>query len=321
MKLRNDFKKILENNIKYYGLKINKKENSIHDLTLKILNYRNSIFTNTPYNLNFSKHFLESLKSIPIQYQCYSMNILNMLKRGDIQVNKFLTKNIKRSSFYDDFRILWGLYHLHIEKNGENEIFSKRSNYLLILYKVESEIYLVDIVEHGEKYLWYKKRFLEIIDNEWPDILPRLNGVSGSDLSEEEIKKYRNKNINTTININGKAIMPTINGISTNGTPFQDVRESDFMELNLEKIEDYFQIKHAIYPHRINYTFFRYENYNFYLIKDDNFIRKVVIISFVRGVSFIKEVSLSIDSNYMSMIFDRSLSYVWNISDQIYINK
>ncbi|MCS5421232.1 MULTISPECIES: glycerol-3-phosphate dehydrogenase/oxidase [Psychrilyobacter] len=309
MKLRNDFKKILKSNAHYYGLTIN-KDDEIDDLMFKIINYKESIFTKSSYHLNYSKHFLKQLENLPKKYNDYLDNILNMLKNGDLNVNKFLTKQIKTTSFYDDFRILWGLYHLHIEKLIKGKAFSERSNYLLILYKNNSNIYLVDIVEHREPDLWYKKRFLEIIDNEWSDLLPVLQGTSGSDYNEKDIKLYRNSNINTVINVNGKAVMSTINGISTNGTPFQYVRESLYMKITLEKIEKYFQIDTAIYPHKFFYTFIKHENKNFYVTKNNGVSKQILIISLLEDSSYIKEIKINFDNDYLSMLFDNTISYV-----------
>lgn len=278
MKLKMDFKKILLNNAEYYGLNIGENE-KVEVIMKKIINFKSKRFDNTPKKLYYSRTFLKKRSKLSNKYNSYLQTILEALNRGDLTVNKYLSKGINNTEYYDLFHVLWGLYHLHIEKLDSKSSFSKRSDYLLVLYRKENNVYLVDIVEHRERNLWFKKRFLKIIDDNWPDILPTLNGITGNKNSELKIKQLRQNNINDIVEINGKAVVPTLNPISTSGTPLDITREVDFIMKSLESISVYCGIKQALYPHKFNYTFTYYDNNKFFLKKECNTSQKVLIFT------------------------------------------
>lgn len=89
----------------------------------------------------------------------------------------FMTKSITNLNREDMLLYDWGIYHLHIsDKKEDKSIFMERSDYLLLVYVQGADIYFLDIVSHDlpTSKLWADKRYLDIIRENWPNLLERF---------------------------------------------------------------------------------------------------------------------------------------------------
>jgi len=88
------------------------------------------------------------------------------------------------------------------------------SNSLLFCIVAEGDVYFIDILRHDDDNLWVNRRLLEIIKNNWPDLLEpgKVHGIEGAGYSDEEIWQLRKDGINSPIEIDGSTYLPIVGG-------------------------------------------------------------------------------------------------------------
>lgn len=133
----------------------------------------------------------------------------------------------------------WGIHHLHLSTNVEEDGFVTRTNDLLYVVFQRTDAYLLDILPHGN---WTSIHLLEVLVREFPDsgafqILQGVNGLA-REFDQDGLRVFRNKAVNAPIMIDGKAVMSRPGMMST-GTTIAATRDSDML---LEAIENFARI-------------------------------------------------------------------------------
>jgi hypothetical protein len=120
----------------------------------------------------------------------------------------------------------WGIHHLHLSAEIEEDGFATRTGPLLFAAFQYQAAYLIQIYEHGA---WTKKELIEIAIRNWPDagIVHEVKGVLGlaQSYTETEHLSLRNVGINCPIEYAGKVYMSP-RGLSTAGTSMTSVRHA-----------------------------------------------------------------------------------------------
>lgn len=84
------------------------------------------------------------------------------------------------------------------------------------------DVYFVDIRPHPLRrgIGWVSQDLLRIVHSSWPQLIERnvLHGISGEDLTDDEMQELRRKNFNYAVNIDGKAFAPLLGGIAGDGS-------------------------------------------------------------------------------------------------------
>jgi hypothetical protein len=141
-------------------------------------------------------------------------------------------KEIAEREDYDLMLNAWGIHHLHLSVAMRPHGFVKRTKHVLFAVVRTNDVYLIDILPHGEEYktVWASKHLIETIIEEWPDakiarVMPGALGVERT-LNEEEILQARNSGWTTSFPYKGKVYM-TGTGYSSAGTSVQATRRAD----------------------------------------------------------------------------------------------
>lgn len=153
-------------------------------------------------------------------------------------LNKYLSRGIKNIQEPDRMLNDWGVMHMHLSNEIENDGCVKRTDDLLFLFRQSNELYFLDIFEH--KNAWTRKRTMEILTNNWNIVKPM--GFEPDSLmvkpSEEDIKALRDAGINTPFIVGNEAYMSTGGGMTTVGTNIESTfKKNDIMKFmaRLEK--------------------------------------------------------------------------------------
>ena len=140
-------------------------------------------------------------------------------------VNGFLSKGIKFATSKRSIDgLLWdfGMHHFHLSKNFETSGFVERAGYLLFAVITQKDAYFVDVRAHPEKrgLGWVSQDLLKILYSNWPELVESkiLRGVSGTELTDEEIQELRRKNCNHVTELGGNAIAPIGGGMMADGS-------------------------------------------------------------------------------------------------------
>lgn len=129
--------------------------------------------------------------------------VIEKIKNGG-DINGHLTRQIYDTTANDDLYSDWGIKHIHLNKteaNTNEEMRLNRSGDLLFAIFELKDCYLIDAKAHNVPCVFALMEYLKIIVNNWPDLCLTLNeNVSCINLvkTNEDIKKFRKSNVNTT---------------------------------------------------------------------------------------------------------------------------
>ena len=142
-----------------------------------------------------------------------------------VNVNAFLSKNIRNADGWDGLLWTYGMHHFHLGRQTDKDGFVERSKHLLFAIVTPTDAYFVDVRPHPPKdgIGWVSQELLRIVHASWPSLTEAnvLHGVSGGELTDEEMKELRRKNVNYAMNIDGKAIAPLRGGMASDGSSVQ----------------------------------------------------------------------------------------------------
>ena len=150
-----------------------------------------------------------------------------ILDGGDL--SPYLSKKIANFNYNDSLLNDWGIHHLHLGTEVEQDGFINRTGPLLYCRFEGDCAYFIDILPHGN---WTSQRLITTMHNNWPELLApfRDNGVTGTEtrLSDEEIKELRRKKINYFITMDdGTTYSPPGGGNTSAGTNICDVMRAN----------------------------------------------------------------------------------------------
>lgn len=149
-------------------------------------------------------------------------NLINKLQNAE-DIIPHLSRSVKDKQYNDALYNDWEIYHLHLGINIESDGYVERTKNVLFVMKDNNNIYLIDILSHGNGNLpWTKKSLLEIVDNNWSFLLDSSDLGSGvspvTTYDESEHYKLRKNDINVITSINGRTLMPINLGVTLAGT-------------------------------------------------------------------------------------------------------
>ena len=146
---------------------------------------------------------------------------LRLLFENGESVLSFLSDRINDSESTDGLLWDYGLHHLHLSRQPGKAGFVKRSGWLLYARVTDDDVYFVDVRAHRdcERLEWVRQEILSILHSNWPDLMEpvRLNGVTGVQITDQQKKEIRRKNVNVAHRIGGHTVMPLGMGVTGDG--------------------------------------------------------------------------------------------------------
>ena len=191
--------------------------NDVHELLREYLNTCSKLIRPIPRKVFISEE-LKS-KQLPEEINPIFDEIKTEFEKG-CNVNPHLSKGLLDSDFDDLLLHAFKMHHLHLTNRNETASgFFERanslpSNSLLFCIVAEGDVYFIDILRHNEGNVWVNRGLLEIIKNNWPDLLEpgKVHGIEGAGYSDEEIWQLRQDGINSPIEIDGSTYLPIVGG-------------------------------------------------------------------------------------------------------------
>lgn len=149
-----------------------------------------------------------------------------ILDGGDL--SPYLSKKIANFNYNDPLLNDWGIHHLHLGTEVEQDGFINRTGPLLYCRFEGDCAYFIDILPHGN---WTSQKLITTMHDNWPELLSFFfDGVTEKEtrLSDEEIKELRRKKINYFINMDdGTTYSPLGGGSTCAGTNIYDVTRTN----------------------------------------------------------------------------------------------
>ena len=236
---------LIEIYFKGVGIRYNSK-NDIHMCLIDFMNLKMKLIKPVP-RIILKSDKLKS-KSIPLKYIRALGYIENKIRIGkDITFHQ--SKKILDPSYNDLLLNDWIIQHIHLSdtKTQKGQKFYDRSKYLLFAAFNSNHAFFIDIREHDEQNVFAKREFLEIMNNNWPqvmkiylegDTIPFVNNYSDS-----EIDSLRRKGFTLgTTEINGKIFRNPGIGITKSGHNLHVIKRANevvrYLHETMEEIEN-----------------------------------------------------------------------------------
>lgn len=171
----------------------------------------------------------------------YSIQKLKTKLELGMNVNPHLSRNLLNYHVHDDLVYDWRIYHFHLSfERIKNEYFTERTKEVLFVYITKERALLLDVLPHPPHDVFANKTLLEIIDNNWSDILLVANNVVGlsHNATQQERFKLRKYNINEgIIEVNGKFVFAPGLGQASSGDSVEEVMKLNQLRRWLESNE------------------------------------------------------------------------------------
>ena len=147
---------------------------------------------------------------------------LRQLLVDGANVNGLLSTRIRRAAALDGLLWNYGMHHFHLGRKTDKDGFVERSCHLMFAIIAPRDAYFVDVRPHPDSrgIGWVSQELLQIVHSNWPNLIEAniLHGVSGVELTDEEMQELRRKNFNYAVNIDGNAIAPLFGGMAGDGS-------------------------------------------------------------------------------------------------------
>jgi hypothetical protein len=162
-----DLKQAIQNEYIHLGVKINISK-QLDEMLLDYLTVHFKIIQRTRRQVRVSSILRDKLATHP---KGSVVDIIkDRLERG-LDVNLFQSKRLFQSDFHDHLLFEWQIHHFHLSTEKDFKgYFLKKTNALLFAYIDEKQALLLDIENHKDG-IFADEKWLEILDNEFPEIL------------------------------------------------------------------------------------------------------------------------------------------------------
>nr|QNO46946.1 hypothetical protein CLAIAILK_00007 [Methanosarcinales archaeon ANME-2c ERB4] len=237
MDLMKDLTEIITDQFKECGISYT-DSNDVHKLLREYINTCSKMISPIPRKVFIS----EELKSKePEEISSIFDEIKTKFEKG-YNVNPHLSKRLLDLKSDDYLYHSWGIYHLHLTntKKNKSDFFYDRPvpDSLLFFIVRGNDVYFIDILPHNEENIFSKRRMLEIIKNNWHDLLEpcKVQGMEGAGYNDKEIGQLRKDGTNSPIEIDGSTYLPIGGGgLSVSRTNLMHHRYvNDFIEKTIE---------------------------------------------------------------------------------------
>lgn len=175
-----------------------------HDVIIDYLNINRRLLPAVKWQVEVSKEF-----DCPERYQESFNTIKSILESGG-DITPYMGRYITENDFNDLILNDWGIYHFHLGNEFLPNGLIKGTFELLYAYvdKQKQVVCCLQIFDHKS---WAKKEALEILYNNWPELIKNFVAPTGMQLTEkisdEKRKLLRDKCVNTAIELDNGVLL------------------------------------------------------------------------------------------------------------------
>lgn len=178
------------------------------------------------------------------------IEIVNKLSNGD-DVNNLTSKYVRKKNqskyhYADLLRYEWGIYHLHFDKNGTDD--------LLFIYLKDGNAYLIDILPHEKRdnsvVTWTNTDLIQTMHDNWPELIRpfifNTDGLHDHHLTVEQRRTLRAKGaIANVIVSDGTEYIPLGGGFSSSLHPIDAIFQTDMLIHSVGQLQLAVENNHA----------------------------------------------------------------------------
>ncbi len=155
-----------------------------------------------------------------IQQSTEILSLKTKIENGE-NVNRHQSSELFNHHVNDHLVYDWSIYHLHLSsERTKDDYFNDRTKKILFSFIDKERALFLDIDKHPPHDVFANKKLLQILDNNWPDILLIANDVQGPSHNMNKSVRFilRKAGVNEgLIEVNGKCVFSPGLGIVSNG--------------------------------------------------------------------------------------------------------
>jgi hypothetical protein len=148
------------------------------------------------------------------------------------------SRNLKKLKFNDGLFNDWGLQHLHLGTEIEEDGFVTRNGDVLYILFDNENAYLIQVMDHKS---FSKLELMRIVHRNWPETISKHRAVGFDSLAYEitdnDVHLSRKEGSNIFIEVDGIIYFPTGGGITSSKKSVSALRHSDFYFFRVKNIE------------------------------------------------------------------------------------
>lgn len=211
-----------------------------NDPSMDFFRLQQRLITNRPRKVIKAKEF-----TCPKSHEEALKHIENCIMQGK-DLHPFMTRNLRQLKNEDILLSDWGIYHLHLsckldakKKDG----FMERSKYLLMVKITDNTAYFIKTVPHNEKNRWARKEYIQIIRDNWPELIEN-NLMKDMHLTEKisdtDYEKLRKAHISTFVELDDGSLYTMLGGgYMSDGTSSNAIRAHDYYQEIVTSAEEF----------------------------------------------------------------------------------
>lgn len=152
---------------------------------------------------------------------------------------KYMSTKNTRASNEDKLYTDWKIAHFHlsdapssVDRHQSDLVhFVERTGVLLFAFPELNGLYLLDVLDHGQKYLWATKELVDILYRNWPQVIEKHRLiVNGHTVITEQIHTVREKNGTVVLSTeDGKTFGPFGGGLTSAGSNLSLIMRADYL--------------------------------------------------------------------------------------------
>lgn len=168
---------------------------------------------------------------------------LEKVERGENLTPHLSTRALDLTE-HDGLRNEWGVYHFHLgtKPHPERPGFVERTRELALVIFDGDKALVLGVHPH-KPAPWTRFELMEILYAHWPEFMERyrLNGVTPSELTDDQRAVLRKKGLNACLSLGGFAFMGPGGAVTVTGVRASDVRDADYYNALIQRLEKAFK--------------------------------------------------------------------------------
>lgn len=174
-----DYNELVHTHLQSFGFTL--FPNDLRESLRIYFNYINRIVEPKIWRIKKSKNL-----TIPLSLQ-QEFDLLEPHMTSGKNLIPFMSRKLKEPLFFDALLNDWGIHHLHLGHEFENDGFVKRNKDVLFIKFWQDTAYMIGIGDHNA---WSKKALLEEIDENWPELFELFQLKDAIDISMKPDTPY-----------------------------------------------------------------------------------------------------------------------------------
>ena len=240
MDMKNDFRKIIIAELKRFRISFDESKDTAK-LCIEYFQVFDKLFIlQGKSKVEFSKELIDKLAGFDKDTVAAIDDIKSKLEAGQ-DISPYLSNDIRKAQKADMLLRNWNIYHAHVKMPLLNrKKKATRSENLLFFTHDRDTVYFIDVLPHPKGDEWFSTELLNIIYDNWKQLLRIAPGVT--DFSPKMTDKEFTRGMASfclLAKVRDCVVFPTNLGVASSGDSVMAVKKADNYLNSLTLLQDF----------------------------------------------------------------------------------